>query len=237
MRIGVLGAGNMADALATQWARAGHEVLLGARTPAKAAALAERIGHTLDDGNTLEEGHGPESRHGVRSGGLKEAAEFGEVVLLAVWYEGVAATLSEAGPLDERVLIDCTNATAPPDFTLRRPSVAGWIAELVPGARVVKGFNLCHENVWRRTPPPVGVPLCGDDPEAVAIVERLVTEMGCEPLYGGGLDRAGLLEASAAFALGVYFGGPRPGDPRAMFPPIKIATEGVGPIAAETTSR
>ncbi|MFI0357047.1 NADPH-dependent F420 reductase [Actinomadura sp. 9N407] len=219
MRIGVLGAGNMADALATQWARAGHEVLIGARTPDKAAALAERIGP------------------GATGGGLREAAEFGEAVLLAVRYEGVADALRQAGALDGRVLIDCTNATGPPDFTLKRPAMARWISELVPGARVVKAFNLCHESVWRRTPPPVGVPLCGDDPEAVAVVERLVREMGCEPLHGGGLDRAGLLEASAAFALGVYFGGPRPGDPREMFPPIEIATEGVGPIATESASR
>ncbi|MEW2356168.1 NAD(P)-binding domain-containing protein [Spirillospora sp. NPDC029432] len=218
MRIGVLGAGNMAGALGEQWARAGHEVLVGARDPGRAAALAERIGH------------------GARSGTFREAAEFGEVVLLAVWYEGVADVLDAAGPLEGRVLVDCTNATGPPDFTLKTPSVAGWIAERVPGARVVKAFNLCHESVWRLAPPPVDVPLCGDA-EAVAVVAGLVRDMGCEPLHGGGLERAGQLEATAAFALGVYFGGPEMGDPRGMFPPIKIATEGVGPIAAGPTSR
>ncbi|BBJ44923.1 hypothetical protein SSPO_076410 [Streptomyces antimycoticus] len=30
MRIGVLGTGTMADALGTQWARAGHELFIGA---------------------------------------------------------------------------------------------------------------------------------------------------------------------------------------------------------------
>ncbi|WP_344345037.1 NAD(P)-binding domain-containing protein, partial [Kitasatospora putterlickiae] len=40
MRIGVLGTGNMADALATHWARAGHEVTVGGRD----AAAAERLG-------------------------------------------------------------------------------------------------------------------------------------------------------------------------------------------------
>jgi predicted dinucleotide-binding enzyme len=231
MRIGVLGAGNMADALATQWARAGHEVRIGARAPEKAVALAGRIGER------------------ARGGTLREAAEFGEVVLLAVWYEGVEAVLREAGAadgaLDGRVLVDCTNATSPPRFVLKTgdgPSVAMWIAGLAPGARVVKGFNLCHESVWRRTPPvfdgrPLGVPLCGDDAGAVAAVERLVRDMGCEPLFGGGLERAGLLEASAAFALGVYFGGERPGDPRAMFPPYEIATGDAGLIATESASR
>ena len=231
MRIGVLGAGNMADALATRWARAGHRVRIGARTPEKAVALAERVGG------------------GAAGGTLREAAGFGEVVLLAVWYEGVEAVLREAGAadgvLDGRVLLDCTNPTSPPRFVLKTgdgPSVARRIAELAPGARVVKGFNLCHDSVWRRTPPvpgdrPLGVPLCGDDPDAVAAVERLVRDVGCEPLFGGGLDRAGLLEATAAFALGVYFGGKRPGDPRSMFPPYEIATGHHGLIATESAGR
>jgi predicted dinucleotide-binding enzyme len=228
MRIGTLGAGNMAGALATQWARQGHEVMIGARAPGKAAALAGRIGP------------------GARAGDLRQAAEFGEVVLLAVWYEGIADALRRAGAPDGtlrgRVLIDCVNATSPPDFALKTgdgPSVAQRVAALAPGARVVKAFNLCHESVWRLTPPafggrPLGVPVCGDDAEAVATAGALITEMGCEPLHGGGLERAGLLEATAAFALGVYFGGARPGDPRAMFPPFEVATGGVGPIATES---
>ncbi|MYV66752.1 NAD(P)-binding domain-containing protein, partial [Streptomyces sp. SID2131] len=36
MRIGVLGTGDMADALATHWVRAGHEVLVGGRDARRA---------------------------------------------------------------------------------------------------------------------------------------------------------------------------------------------------------
>ncbi|MGP3948918.1 NAD(P)-binding domain-containing protein [Streptomyces sp. 7N604] len=50
MRIGILGTGDMADALGTQWARAGYELLIGGRTPSRAAALAERIGARGPDG-------------------------------------------------------------------------------------------------------------------------------------------------------------------------------------------
>ncbi|MGP3925654.1 NAD(P)-binding domain-containing protein [Streptomyces sp. 8N616] len=67
MRIGILGTGDMADALGTHWARAGHELLIGGRTPSRAAALAKRIG--------------PRAR---AAGSLREAAEYGEAVLLAV---------------------------------------------------------------------------------------------------------------------------------------------------------
>ncbi|GLZ15127.1 NADP oxidoreductase [Actinomadura sp. NBRC 104425] len=214
MRIGTLGAGNMADALATQWARAGHEVFIGARTPAKAEALAARIGA------------------GARGGTLGEAAEFGEAVLLAVWWEAapdVAEAVADA--LDGKVLIDCTNPTGPPDFTLRTgggPSAAQRIADAARGgARVVKAFNTCHESVWRLTPPvfggrPLGVPLCGDDADALDAVRGLVRDIGCEPVDGGGLDRAGLLEATTAFAIGVWAAG---GDPAAMFPPVETAAQ------------
>ncbi|TDD76859.1 NADPH-dependent F420 reductase [Actinomadura rubrisoli] len=214
MRIGVLGAGNMADALAGQWARKGHEVRIGARTPAKAVALADRIGG------------------GAVGGGLREAAKFGEVVLLAVWYEGVLDVLrragAEDGTLSGRVLIDCTNPMEPPFERLKTgggPSAARRIADLAAGARVVKGFTMCHESVWRMTPPvfggrPLGVPLCGDDEEALAVVRALVADLGCAPMDGGGLERAALLEAATAFMVGLWVAGE---DPSAMMPPPEFA--------------
>lgn len=205
MRIGVLGAGGMADALATQWAREGHEVRIGARIPAKAVALADRIGG------------------GAAGGTLREAAAFGDAVLLAVRHEGVPDVLRQAAPLAGRVLIDCTNPMEPPFERLKTadgPSAARRIAD-ASGARVVKAFNACHESVWRMTPPvfggrPLGVPLCGDDEEALATVRTLVSDLGCVPMDGGVLDRAGLLEAATAFALGLWMAGE---DPRAMLPP------------------
>jgi len=77
MRIGTLGAGMMTEALAGQWSRAGHEVLVGGRSPDKAAVLAKRIG--------------------AGAGTLAEAAEFGDAVPLAVRHEGLADTLEQAG--------------------------------------------------------------------------------------------------------------------------------------------
>ncbi|WP_131736197.1 NADPH-dependent F420 reductase [Actinomadura roseirufa] len=214
MRIGVLGAGNMADALAAQWARKGHEIMIGARAPERAVALAARIGR------------------GTAGGGLREAAEFGEVVLLAVWFEGIADALRAAGAADGalagRVLVDCTNPMEPPFERLKTgdgPSAALRVAAAAPGARVVKAFNLCHESVWRMTPPafggrPLGVPVCGDDAEAVAAVRALVADLGCVPLDGGGLRRAGLLEATAAFMVGLWVAGE---DPATMIPPREYA--------------
>jgi predicted dinucleotide-binding enzyme len=207
MRIGILGAGNMADALGGQWAAAGHEVMIGARAPATALALAGRIGPR------------------ARAGGLRAAAGYGDAVLLAIRYEGLPEVFRTTGDaLRGRTLIDCVNGIVHPDVTLARPSVAEWIAEET-GASVVKAFNLCHESVWRRRPPhfegrPLAVPICGDDPDALATVRTLVAAIGCEPLNAGGLARASLVEAAAAFAIGLLIGG---ADPRAAFPPVEYA--------------
>ncbi|MFI6886272.1 NADPH-dependent F420 reductase [Streptosporangium canum] len=215
MRIGILGAGRMADALGTQWVRAGHELTLSGRDPVKVAALAKRLGPA------------------ARAGTWIEAATSGEVVLLAVRDYAVAEVLAAAGAADGtlrgRVLIDCTNPVVPGRFTLATeggPSMAERVAEAAAGSRVVKAFNLCHEDVWRMTPPvfdgvPLSVPLCGDDRDALATVRSLVEDLGCGAVEAGGLERAGLLEATAAFMIGLWFRG---ADAQAVLPPLKFAS-------------
>lgn len=107
------------------------------------------------------------------------------------------------------------------------PSAALRLAAAAPGARVVKAFHLCHENVWRMTPPvfdgrPLAVPVCGDDEAALARVYTLVRDVGCEPVAGGGLGRAGLLEATAALFIGLWVA--EHADARAVAPPLDFAT-------------
>ncbi|MFF0423284.1 NADPH-dependent F420 reductase [Streptomyces sp. NPDC004520] len=216
MRIGVLGTGNMADALATHWVRAGHEVFVGGRDAGRARRLAERIGG------------------GAGHGSLREAARFGEVVLAALPYgagaEAVAALRTE---LDGKVLLDCSNPVGPGFLLLTEggPSAARRLAEAAPAAHVVKAFNLCHEDVWRMTPPvfdgrPLAVPICGDDDTALARVRELVRDTGCEPVSGGGLERAGLLEATAALYIGLWVG--EHADAQAIAPPLAYATGPTG---------
>ncbi|MEO3791153.1 hypothetical protein ABGB14_13125 [Nonomuraea sp. B10E15] len=117
-------------------------------------------------------------------------------------------------------VIDVTNAAAPDRYDPTRP-IARLISDLT-GGHVVKAFNLCHVDVWRMTPPvfgarPLAVPLCGDDPAAMDSARALVADLGCEPLNGGGLDRATQLEATAAFVIGLWFGG---ADAQAILPPL-----------------
>lgn len=221
MRIGVLGTGDMADALATHWVGAGHEVAIGGRDLAKAERLASRIGG------------------GAEPVGLRTAAEFGQVVLAALPF-GVGADVARGlrAPLDGKVLLDCSNPVGPGFRLLTEggPSAARRLATAAPGAHVVKAFNICHEDVWRMRPPvfdgrPLAVPVCGDDEAALVRVHELVRDVGCEPVAGGGLDRAGILEATAALFIGLWVG--ERADAQAIAPPLAYAA---GPAAGPSSS-
>jgi len=180
MRIGIFGTGGMADALGTQWARAGHEIRVAGR----------------------------------RTGTWREVAAFADVVLLAIPAAAIGEVLAQAGPLAGKVLVDCTN-----DPALTGAPVA---SRIVTEAHVVKAFNLAHVDVWRMTPPvfdgrPLSVPLCSDDPAALEAVSTLVRDIGARPVIAGGLDRAALLEATAAFVIGLWFAGE---DAQAILTPM-----------------
>ncbi|TGN76568.1 NADP oxidoreductase [Streptomyces bauhiniae] len=212
MRIGVLGTGNMADALATHWARAGHEVLIGGRDPHRAARLARGVGGA------------------ARAGGLREAAGFGQVVLAALPFGAGEEVVGRLGPaLSGTTLLDCSNPVGPGFglLTARGPSAAERLASAAPEAHVVKAFNLCHEDVWRMRPPVFGgralsVPLCGDDEESLALARELVRDTGCLPVSAGPLARAALLEAAAALFIGLWVG--EGADVQSIVPPLAWAS-------------
>lgn len=194
----------MARALGCGWVAAGHEVLVGARSPERVEELAV----------------------GARSGTIRDAAEFGDATLLAVPVAALADVLGSAA-FDGRTVIDCTNAFEPDDgsMVLGEEAVAERVAALAPGARVVKAFNLLAADVWesadrvfegRR----LVVPLCGDDPDALAQVEGLVHDLKALPVRAGGLHRARYLEAMSVFVVGLWFAGV---DARAVLPPLEAA--------------
>jgi predicted dinucleotide-binding enzyme len=67
-------------------------------------------------------------------------------------------------------------------------------AEYLPGVRLVRAFNTIPHTVLgreaHRKGERVAVPLAGDDPEALDIAARLVTDAGFEPVVVGPLARA-----------------------------------------------
>ncbi|MEW9554850.1 NADPH-dependent F420 reductase [Nonomuraea sp. NPDC050783] len=202
MRIGVLGAGAMADALGTRWAAAGHELMVAGRTADKARALARKWG--------------------ARAGDFREVAEFGDVALIAVLYQGMPATLAEIGDaLRDKPVVDCNNPVETEKFTLVTEAGRSLAQDIgqATGGHVVKAFNLCHARVWEMDPPlfdgrRLVVPYCGDHSAANDLTRRLIADIGGEPLLVGGLEQALHLEAMAAVVISLLFGGR---DPHTVF--------------------
>jgi predicted dinucleotide-binding enzyme len=64
-------------------------------------------------------------------------------------------------------------------------------AKLLPGARLVRAFNAIGSTrlaqLAHRVGDPVGVPMAGDDPKAIAAAEMLIRQIGFEPVLVGGL--------------------------------------------------
>jgi 8-hydroxy-5-deazaflavin:NADPH oxidoreductase len=197
VKIGVIGAGRMAGALGARFAAAGHTLMIGARKPDAAAALAGTIGN------------------GAAHGTIADAARYADVILLAVNRSGITEALTAAGDLRGKTLVDCNNLG--PD-----PAEGATIAAAVQaqsGANVVKAFNCCHFHVWAMEPPvfdgrPLVVPYCGDDDDAKGQVKHLIEEMGCRPLDLGGLAKARHIEYLAAIVIGLLFAG---ADPTTVF--------------------
>src|SRR5262249_22557546 len=78
MKIGVIGSGDVAKVLAGGFLKHGHDVVIGTRDPAKLKDWAER-------------------NPGARVGSVSDAAQFGEVVALAVKGLAAAEALRAAG--------------------------------------------------------------------------------------------------------------------------------------------
>jgi predicted dinucleotide-binding enzyme len=184
--IAIIGAGNVGQALATSFHRAGHRVTLAAADPEHAAT----VGATL----------------GVPSAASNRAAvEAAQVVVIAVPYRSAAERVArEIAPfVDGKVIIDVTNpvkATFDGLVTEGGPSGAEWFATWLPTARVVKAFNTLFASS-QAEPVLDGIQLdgfvAGDDADAKRVVLELVESIGLRPVDVGPLARARELEALA----------------------------------------
>jgi predicted dinucleotide-binding enzyme len=178
LRIGIIGSGNIGGAVGLRWAEAGHEILFSSRHPEELTGLVERAG----------------SR--TRAGFPGEAAEFGEVVLIAVPYAALPQVGRDYAPLMQgKVVIDCGNPYPRRDGPMAEEALAKGTgvasAEFLPGVRLVRAFNAVnYGTVERDDHSEVGIPIAGDDADALRIVSGLVVDAGFDPVVVGPLARA-----------------------------------------------
>jgi len=204
VQIGILGTGQLAAALGTAWARAGHNLVIAGRSHDNAETLARKLG--------------PSARASAPRAVVIDSA----AVLLAVAWAGVPGILRDSavgeGTMNGIPLIDPTNPVEHGLGVVLTPpgtSAAQQIATSVPGAHVVKAFHLFPAAQWlapqtaTNTSRPT-VPLCGDDPAALEVVAGLVRDVGATPAVLGPLHRARQLEEVAGFIIGLAFTGHDP---------------------------
>lgn len=186
MDIAIIGAGNVGQALATGFHRAGHRVTLAASDPEHAVTAGSGIG--------------------VRSARTnREAVESADIVVIAVPYASAAEKVArEIAPhVSGKVIIDATNPVKPTFdglLTEGGPSGAERFATWLPSAQVVKAFNTLFASM-QAEPVVDGIQLdgfvAGDDVDAKLLVLQLVESIGLRPVDVGPLARARELEALA----------------------------------------
>lgn len=191
MKVGILGSGDVARSLGTGFVASGHEVRLGTHHAEKPE---------------LEEWRAKAGPKGS-VGSLAEAAEYGEVVVLAVHGVAAAEAVRQAGLLrfDGKVVIDPTNplafgADGVPQLALEAGRSNGEaIQALLPKARVVKAFNIIgHVHMFRPTFPngPPDMFICGNDEDAKRTVAQILLDFGWPSVIDiGGIEGSRELES------------------------------------------
>nr|MBA3538154.1 F420-dependent NADP oxidoreductase [Deltaproteobacteria bacterium] len=111
----------------------------------------------------------------------------------------------QAGSLDGKVVLDCTNTMSPrtaPDGSIELRSCAEVLATMAPGARVIKTFNqafeqLLHADSRRFDGQRPTMFYCGDDADAKKTTAALIDDTDFEPIDAGPLENARYLEQYA----------------------------------------
>jgi len=194
-RIGIIGTGKIGGALARHWVAAGHEVLISSRHPEQLQALADSLGPN------------------ARAGTPREAAAFGEVILVSVPYAAMPQIGADfATELAGKVVLDTGNPVerrdGPMAVEARRKGSGIASAEFLPGTRLVRAFNCIPAaalaNEANRKPDPIAIPLAGDDAEALDIAQQLVRDAGFAPVVVGTLAAAIRFELGEPLASGLH---------------------------------
>jgi len=180
LKIGIIGSGRIGSTLGGLWVKAGHEVMFSSLDLEHDKALAASLGAKAHAGST------------------REAATFGEVLLVAVPYSALPQLGKDlAVVIKGKVVLDACNP-----IPTRDGEIAAWArekgaglasAELLPGARIVRTFNAIGytrlTEIGSRQGERTGMPIASNDANAIALASRLVRDIGLEPVVVGPLAK------------------------------------------------
>jgi len=184
--VAIIGTGDMGDSLGPRFVELGYKVVYGSRDPEgeKAQAVVQQTGGDAVATN----------QH--------DAAQAGDIVILAVPWPAMETVAQNLGPLDGKIIIDISFPNEQGDDGYYVPVVETSSAEMIqewnPGAHVMKTFALQASYVIddpKVVGGPVTIPIAADDREAKETVAKIIVEMGLDPVDAGPLRYSRELEA------------------------------------------
>jgi predicted dinucleotide-binding enzyme len=184
--IAIIGTGDMGDSLGPKLAELGYEVVYGSRKPEgdKAQRVLAQTG-----GNS-------------RVTNQKDAAQAGDIVILAVPWPAMETVAQNLGSLDGKIVIDISFPHKQGEDGYYVPMLETSSPEMIqqwnPGASVMKSFALQASYVIDDpgvVGGPVTIPMAADDNEAKERIAHLIIEMGHDPVDAGPLRYSRELEA------------------------------------------
>ncbi|TFW18687.1 NADPH-dependent F420 reductase [Duganella callida] len=193
MKIGFIGAGEVAVAIARYAISAGHEVVLSnSGNPAKLSAVIAQLGPEASAASASEAAQAP-------------------LVVLAVPWTKVRTVLASLPAWQNRVLIDATNPflQISPSWILEdlgEDTASEIVARLADGARVVKAFNsVLMKNFSSASAEGRDKRLLlvsGNDADANATVVDLINSFGFAAIVLGTLRAGGKLQQAGGALAG-----------------------------------
>jgi hypothetical protein len=188
MTTAIIGVGQIGSALARDLVGGGERVVLAAQDPSHAQALATELGDR------------------ATAAPVRQAIADADVVVLAIWLDQGRALMPQiADLLEGKVVVDPSNPVGYDDKgqahrTLPEGTSAGSVvAGLLPaGTHYVKAFGSLGApslaSDANRSPRRAVLFYATDDEQAAAVIERLITAAGFDPVKAGGVKDAGRIE-------------------------------------------
>jgi predicted dinucleotide-binding enzyme len=188
MNVGIIGSGDVAKSLAAGFQKHGHSVMLGTRDTKKLASWLDK-------------------QDGIRTGGVTDAAKFGELVVLAVKGGAAAEAIRLAVPanLEGKTVIDATNPIADAQpvngvlkfFTTLDDSLMERLQREFSSVRFVKAFNSVGNAFMVDPKFKDGKPtmfICGNNEDAKRVVNGILEQFGWEIVDMGKAEAARAIE-------------------------------------------
>jgi NADPH-dependent F420 reductase len=175
VRIGIVGGtGDIGEGMALRISQV-HEVILGSRELERACASSDACHLALDEKGL------PCTCSGVSN---QDAVDRAEVVILAIPFQHLAATLSSLTGFERKVVVSPVNPIGRKEHFFFAPPPEGSAAQLArhllpEKARVCTAFNNIAAGSWKALDSPFAhsVAVCGDDPAAKGVVAGLVSSI------------------------------------------------------------